>query len=900
MSLEDYTRKRSFNKTPEPLPSPPRPESAVRRFYVQRHHARRLHYDFRLEIGGALKSWAVPKGPTLDPSEKRLAVMVEDHPLEYGDFEGNIPEGSYGAGSVMVWDRGFYELVGDAAAEQQIERGDLKFRLHGEKLRGEFALVRMKNRGKGNEWLLLKKKDSAAQPGWDPEQHPRSALTGRTQEEIARGMPPFVSRSPTARNRKNIAMPSEAVRGPMPASIVPMQAFSAGEPPEGPDWLYEVKWDGVRAICFLQDQKIRLVSRNGNPADAQYPELSVVPHYVAAREAILDGEIAVLDAQGRPRFELIQPRIMVSDPNAIAQLSRTRPVVYFIFDLLYLDGYDLRQAALLERKRILASILEPCPVLRYSEHFAGSGREILEASRRQGLEGIMAKRADSRYEPRRSRDWLKIKIVSQQEFVICGYTHGDRGGYFGALVLGVYDQGKLVWAGNVGTGFDQPMLERVYAMLQPLVSPRCPFPETPAIPQKITWVRPERVCTVKFSEWTQDGKLRAPVFLGMRLDAEPRDCVREAGPGNPEKQRDAALRNEGNSAPQPPKQRRKTRHAGSRARQHPPAGGQHEQISPALPLEPLLSGSADSASLEIDGRRLKFTNLNKVFYPREGYTKRDVINYYHAVAPLIVPHLKDRPLSLKRYPNGIEGEFFFQKEAAEGFPSWLRIEPIFSEHNQAPIRYVVCDGRASLLYLANLACIDQNPWMSRIGSLENPDFILIDLDPQECSFERIVEATQLIRRKLDVLELEGYPKTTGGDGMHVYIPIEPRYTYEQARTFAEILSRIVSAERPDLFTTPRAVTRREKGKVYFDWAQIADSKTIAAPYVLRAHPGAPVSTPLRWGEVAPGLSPAQFHIGNVMARFARVGDLFRPVLEEPQPLEPAFQRLEMLVRESLR
>jgi bifunctional non-homologous end joining protein LigD len=857
MPLEDYARKRSFDKTPEPPPAPVG-VPAGRRFYVQRHHARRLHYDLRLEIDGTLKSWAVPKGPTLDPAEKRLAVLVEDHPLDYGDFEGAIPEGNYGAGSVMVWDRGWYELLGDKTAGEQLERGDLKFRLHGDKLQGEFALVRMKNRGKGNEWLLIKKKDAAAQTGWDAEKYAQSVLSGRTQEEIARGL--------MAARPERAAEPSRipgAVQAPMPLSVIPMKAFPAAEPPEGPEWVYEAKWDGVRAICFLDRGKVRLVSRTGKPWEAQYPELSVLPHYVAAETAVIDGEIVALDERGRPSFPLIQPRITVADAATIARLSRTNPVALLAFDLLYVDGYDLRGAPLVERKRALQAILKPDPLMRYSAHFTGSGKQFLEAARQQGLEGVVAKRARSRYESKRSTDWIKVKIVAQQEFVICGYTQGERGapGYFGSLVLGVYENGNLVWAGNVGAGFDQQMLERIWSLLQPLAASRCPFSEPPKIGRPVTWVRPELVCTVRFSSWTPDGRLRAPVFLGLRPDAGPRDCVREM--------------------PQPGGE----------------SGAAQPADAPVRAAGPLLAGKAESAVLEIEGKRLKFTNLNKVFYPREGYTKRDIINFYDAVSGLILPHLRGRPLSLKRYPDGIEGGFFFQKRSNESFAPWLRIEPIVSEHSQAVIPYVVCDDRATLLYLANLGCIDQNPWMSRVGSLENPDFLLIDLDPQECAFHRIVEAAQLIRRKLDLLELEGYPKTTGGRGMHIYVPLEPRYTYAQVRSFAEIIARIAAAERPDLFTTPRPVAQREKGKVYFDYLQISESKTVAAPYVLRAYPGAPVATPLAWGEVANSLSPGQFHIRNALDRFARVGDLFAPVLDNPQPLEPALQKLEPLVRD---
>jgi bifunctional non-homologous end joining protein LigD len=448
---------------------------------------------------------------------------------------------------------------------------------------------------------------------------------------------------------------------------------------------------------------------------------------------------------------------------------------------------------------------------------------------------------------------VKVKIVAQQEFVIGGMVAGERKP-FGSLALGVYEGAKLVFAGSVGSGFDQESLKRVHRLLQPLETSRCPFAEKPEMPTPITWVKPEVVCTVRFAQWTKDDRLRAPVFLGIREDVAPKDCVREAAEPAP-------------AAVEAPVERPK-----------------------------LLSGRQAEVLLTVGKRRLKFTNLNKVFYPREGYLKRDLINYYDAVAELIVPHLKDRPLSLKRYPNGIEGKHFFQKEAAESFPGWLRTEAIFSEHNQAPINYVVADDRASLLYLANLGCIDQNPWMSRVGSLEHPDFVLIDLDPYACGYDRIVEAARLVREKLELLGLEGYPKTTGGDGMHVYIPIEPRYSYEQSRSFAEVLARLLAHERPDLFTTPRTVAKREKGKVYFDYLQNREGSTISAPYVLRAYPGAPVSTPLSWAEVGAGLTPAQFHLGNVLDRFARVGDLFAPVLSKPQRLESSLKRLEEMVR----
>jgi len=638
----------------------------------------------------------------------------------------------------------------------------------------------------------------------------------------------------------------------MPASIVPMKSFLAEKPPKGDDWLFEIKWDGVRAICFIDEKSVRMTSRTGHSCERQYPELSVIGHQIAAKQAVLDGEIAVLDKNGVSSFGLIQPRIAVADPNAIAHLARRTPVTLFVFDLLYLDGYDLRNVPLIERKRVLQSILKPSTVMRFSEHFVNQGDEMLQAARATGLEGILAKRAQSKYQSKRSQDWLKIKIVSQQEFIICGYTTGERD-YFSSLVLGLYDNGKLVYVGNVGTGFDQNLLESIYRRIEPLTTTQSPFAETPQMLREAIWVRPEVVCEVKFASWTEEGRLRAPVFLGLRPDIEPNECVRET------------------TAPAEEKSTEKVR-------------------------PPLLSGKGEETMLTVNGQRLKFTHLNKVFYPAEGYNKRDLLNYYDAVADLLLPYLHDRPLSLKRYPDGIAGEFFFQKDTHDRVPSWLRVEPIYSEHKKAPTRFVLADDRAALLYLTNLGCIDQNPWMSRVGTLECPDFMLIDLDPQGCEFDRIIEAAQVVRKKLDLVGLEGYPKTTGGDGMHIYVPVEPVYSYEQVRSFAEIIARVVAAERPDLFTTPRPVTRREQGKVYFDYLQIGESKTIAAPYVVRAYPGAPVATPLAWREVAPGLLPSQFHLRNALDRFSRVGDLFEPVLKKPQRLEPAIEKLDKIVR----
>lgn len=806
MPLEEYSRKRKFSKTPEPPPELP-DGPAGNSFCVQRHDASHMHYDFRLEVDGVLKSWAVPKGPSMEPLAKQLAIQVEDHPLTYGGFEGNIPKGEYGGGSVMLWDRGVYELIGDTP-------GDIKFRLHGEKLKGEFALVLMKGRGKGKEWLLIKKRDGDARAGWNVEDLAFSVLTGRTQEEIAAGAPARGAVVPAR------AMPVGAVAGPMPETLAPMMAEIANQPPVGANWLYEVKWDGVRALCFVKARGMRILSRAGNRCDRQYPELGVLPFSVAADSAILDGEIAALDEQGRPRFALIQPRIHVSDAGAVAQMARRGPVTLFLFDLLYLDGFDLRGVALVERKRLLKEIVTEGDRVRVSEHFEGGGAEMLEAARQSGLEGVMAKLAGSFYEGRRSRNWLKLKVVNRQEFVICGFTQGERE-YFGALVLGVYDEGRLVHVGQVGTGFTERSMAEIHGLLKERIAKTNSLSRFGGkLPKGVTWVRPELVCEVKYLEFTPDGQLRAPVFLGLREDKAADEVEREV----------------------------------------------------EAPVEQ------------------KFGNLTKVFFPKDGVTKGDVIRYYEEVADWILPHLRDRPLSLKRYPNGIHADYFFQKNVADKkFPSWVRTVKIEA------IEYVVCDDKPTLLYLANLGCIDHNPFMSRVGSLENPDFVLIDLDPYECGFELIVEAAVLTRNALEEIGLRGYPKTTGGDGMHVYVPVEPVYTFDQIRTFAEVLWHYVASRKPDLFTTPRAVARRKAGRVYFDYLQIGRSKTIAAPYVLRAHDGAPVATPLAWEEVVPGLTPGQFHIGNAMDRFRRVGDLFAGALTDRQRIEEPLERLSAII-----
>ncbi len=857
MALDEYARKRSFDQTPEPGPDLPAADAKpVLRFCVQRHSARRLHFDLRLEVGGILKSWAVPEGPTLDPSIKRLAVHVEDHPLLYSHFEGNIPKGNYGAGSMMLWDAGTYTVLDGKPADEQLTRGDFKFRLHGKKLSGDYALVRLKNSVKQNEWLLLKKPDAAARPGWSADTWHYSVLSGRTQEEIALDAPPrYAAAVPELLH----ASPATgAVAAAMPGFFAPMLSSPADRPPSGDEWAWEIKWDGVRALAMIGGEDgLRLFGRSGMVMEKTYPELAPLDgEWIAAESAILDGEIVMLDGAGRPSFQLLQPRIM-AQPASAATFARNAPVNYLVFDLLYLNGWDLRASPLCERRRLLELLLKPNPLVRFSAEFAGAPQDLLAAARAQGLEGIVGKRRRSRYDSARGADWVKIKVATEEEFVVAGYMTGERD-YFRSLVLGLYDEtGLLNYVGSVGSGFDRKLMAAIHAQLTPRETARCPFPALPKLPAPVVWTNPDLVCRVRYNSWTDEGKLRSPVFIGMREDIAPADCVRNSSAGV---------------------------EAGPLSRQRPP----------------LVTGDREDPTVHVDGHAIHLTHVNKVYFPpsvynTNPYRKRDVINYYDAVADLFLPHWVDRPLNLKRYPEGIGAEaFFFQKNAAQGFPEWMRTGRVVDVDGEEKTQ-VIGGGRAELIYLAQLGCIDQNPWMSRVESLDHPDFMLIDLDPYECGYDKIVEAALVVRRRLEALGLRGYPKTTGGDGMHIYVPLEPVYSFEQSRGVAEVLARLVAAERPDLFTMPRTVAKREKGRVYFDYLQNSRGKTISAPYVVRPNPGAPVATPLEWGELIPSLHPSQFHIRNAMARFDRLGDLFAGVLTHPQRLETALASLEAMV-----
>ncbi|PYU42780.1 MAG: DNA ligase D [Acidobacteria bacterium] len=862
--LEEYRRKRRFDLTPEPSGKDVQATSE-NTFVVQKHAARRLHYDFRLAINGTLKSWAVPKGPSLNSADKRLAVETEDHPLDYGGFEGKIPEGSYGAGTVMVWDRGTFTVEGTLDARKQLEREEIKFNLNGEKLRGSFVLVKLRHSEKGNEWLMMKHKDAAEDSAWNIEEHDGSVLTGRTLEEIKEELPPKRKASPI-----RAAELQGARKCSMPSRVEPMLATLTDRPFSDPNWLFEIKWDGVRALARIENDALTLRSRTGVDMDKRYPELASLPDALAARQAILDGEIVALDTRGHSDFELLQERMHVRAPSE-SLLSRV-PVVYFVFDLLYCDGYDLRETPLLDRKQLLYRLLRTSEQFRYSDHQLEHGKELFGLAEQNGLEGIVAKRADSPYVGDRSPYWVKLKITKTVDAVVGGWSAPRSAALpFGSLLLGLYQGKKLRFIGHVGSGFDAKKLKEVTSKLKELAAPACPFDTVPETNERPSWVSPVLVARVKFSGWTQEHSLRHPVFLALREDARPLDCQWE---------------NEAAPAADPT------------AVRAPEFVGRVLNTKAQIEAE-LFKGGSETVTIELNGKRLRLSNLNKVYFPESGYTKRNLLAYYYRMADFVLPFLADRPLVLRRYPDGIKGQAFFQKDLREGIPEWFTTMPLDSEKRGEEIHYATANDRASLLFLTGLGCIDHNPWSSRYADLEHPDYFFFDLDPSEgTDFSVVVTIARVLHEKLEELRLASFLKTSGATGIHLYIPVEPVYTYEQLRTFAEIVARTVTAEHSNLVTNERSVARRPAGRVLIDVQQNALGRPLAAPYAVRAFPQAPVSAPLLPRELRPGLRPASLNIKTVFARLKEKGDLWGDFWERRQRLENAIESLSRRVSPS--
>jgi bifunctional non-homologous end joining protein LigD len=855
--LEEYRRKRRFDRTPEP--SGKESTRAKQNFFVvQKHSARRLHYDFRLSINGTLKSWAVPKGPSLSHTDKRLAVQTEDHPLQYGDFEGKIPEGSYGAGTVMVWDRGTFRVEGNVDAAKQLERGEIKFNLNGEKLRGSFVLVKLKHSEKGNEWLMIKHKDAAEDPGWDIEQHDGSVLTGRTLEEIQEEQPPNRRANPV-----EAAELQGARKGAMPSRLLPMLATIGEGAFSDPNWLFEIKWDGVRALAWIAEGTLNLRSRTGQDITKRYPELASLPETIAARKAILDGEIVALDARGHSDFERLQERMHVRAPSE--NLVSETPVVYYVFDLLYCDGYDVREAPLLERKQLLQRLLHASKRFRYSDHQLERGKELFELARENGLEGILAKRVGSPYVSDRSANWVKLKVTKTVDAVVGGWTAARTPAIpFGSLLLGLYQGKKLRFIGHVGSGFGEKRLDELAHKLKQLEVSICPFDTVPETNEKPTWASPHLVARVKFSGWTEERSLRHPVFLTLREDAQAADCRWEGEVAVP------AV---------------------------PPVVHAPEIVGKVLKSEALIEaelfrGRSETVTIELDGKRLRLSNLNKVYFPESGYTKRNLLAYYYRMADFILPFLRDRALVLRRYPDGIKGQAFFQKDVREGVPEWFVTVPLESEERAKEIRYATANDRASLLFLTGLGCIDHNPWSNRLAEPEHPDYFFFDLDPSEgTDFSVVVTIARALLEELKELRLASFLKTSGATGIHLYIPVEPVYTYEQLRTFAEIVARTVATKHPHLVTNERSVARRPSGRVLIDVQQNAHGRPLAAAYAVRAFPKAPVSAPVLPRELRPSLSPETLNMKTIFTRIKEKGDLWADFWKTRQRLEQAIELL---------
>lgn len=864
MTLKKYREKRKFEQTPEPEG---RQDSGLGplRFVVQLHSASRLHFDFRLELEGTLKSWAVPKGPTLDPQERRLAVMVEDHPLEYQSFEGIIPKGNYGAGTVMVWDAGTYysRQTPDRDESEKVlsgglRKGHITFILEGRKLKGEFALVKLK-RGEENAWLLLKKGDHFASQQ-NVLEFDRSVLTNRTLDEITR-------QAPAAQeiwiSQPKAPLPSldDAPASRMLHNIKPMLATPVARAFDRAGWLFEIKWDGYRAIAEIESGRVRLYSRNQLSLEDRFAPL-VVSLQRFGHDAVLDGEVVVTDESGKPRFQLLQDY----------QKTKSGHLVYYVFDLLYLAGRDLRPLPLRRRKEILRQVLPRDPHLSVSDHIEEHGAEFFTLVSQQGLEGIMAKDASSSYlTGKRTLSWLKVKTQQRQEAVIGGFTlPGGGRKHFGSLLLGAFQGKELVYIGHVGTGFSGKKLEDIGSQLAPLVEQACPFKAKPAANAPVRWVKPKLVCEVSFLEWTKDGLMRHPVFLGMR---EGRDAasVRLELP-EPDTVDEASGRGESYSVSARP----------LAARVPSPSG--KDGVSGRKPMS-----SRTEESVSIEGRLLKLTNLNKIYWPGEKYAKRELIQYYREVASFIVPYLKDRPESLNRHPNGIKGESFYQKDI-EHHPSWVKTVTIVSESQGKEIRFLLCQDEATLVYIANLGCIEINPWSSRLGTLEQPDFLVIDLDPEDIAFDAVVDAALAVRQVLEEAGAESYCKTSGKTGLHIYVPLGGRCNYDQARQFGEIIARLAHRRLPKPTSLERNPRKRQK-KVYLDFLQNRRGQTLAAPYSVRPYPGATVSTPLRWDEVKRGLDPAKFTIRTILKRLEKVGDLWAPVLTSAIDLVKCLERI---------
>lgn len=805
MALDDYIKKRKFNNTPEPKGE--LDKDNANRFVIQRHQARRLHYDLRLEMEGVLKSWAVPKGPSMNPSDKRLAIMTEDHPVKYLSFHGTIPKGNYGAGVMDIWDEGTYKVLESEEGTDpinQLENGDLKIEFFGKKIKGTFALVHTKRGEEKNQWLLIKKKDKyATDLEYDAE------IFSSSTKEIKPG-------------KLKKLNPKEFIK--------PMLATQAKKIFKEPNWVFELKWDGYRVLTNINNGDVELYSRNGISYNSKFAllkkELESIPH-----DCILDGEVVIVDKNGKPDFQKLQKY------DADKTKGELR---YYVFDLLHLNGHDTISLPLLERKSLLPDILEGMERVLFCDHIEAMGPTLYNRAIDAGMEGVIAKKADSVYVPGyRSENWLKIKDSTTEETVICGYTDSVGGGsIFGSLILGMYQDEKLTYVGNCGSGFSASEQKELLKKFKTLETETNPFGKKLALKGRVpNWVKPRLICEVKFSEWTKSGLMRHPVYKGLRNDKDLEEV----------------------------------------------------EIVPKKKSTPKV-GKNSSSHLEVDGISVPVSNLEKIYWPDAGYTKYDLIDYYLNISEIILPYLINRPQNLHRHPNGISKPSFYQKDN-ETLPDWVETVKIYSESSKKEIDYLLCQNEATLLYMANLGCIEINPWNSPIQNLENPTYTVIDLDPSEKNtFEQVIEVALAAKEVLDLAKIKGYCKTSGSTGLHIYIPLGDKHSYEEARDFTKLLCYYIHEKLPKLTSMERAVKNR-KGKIYLDYLQNRRGQTLAAPYCVRPKKGASVSAPLSWKEVKPGLEILDFTIKTMPERIALMGDWFKPVLEKGINMENAIDNL---------
>ena len=866
-SLAAYRAKRSSDTSPEPVG---RVSNVLGRlFVVHKHAARQLHYDLRLEMDGVLRSWAVPRGPSYDMDDKRLAVKVEDHPIEYGEFEGVIPAGNYGAGGIIVWDRGEWVPLEDW--REGLVKGKLLFEFRGYKLQGKWALVKIKSSEK--DWLLLKERDAWVRKPGDQFAE-ESVLSGLTVEDVKLG-----------RTREGALRAAvEKTGAPQvrvdPRSVEAMLAEPSDTPFTREGWLFELKLDGYRLIAAKTRGAVLLLTRNGNDYTSVFPEIARAVKALPFNDCIVDGEVVVLDAQGKPSFSLLQRRGRLASPLEIKRAAVELPSTFFAFDLLAFEDFDLRPLPLTERKALLLEFLPKLGPVRSLDHIEREGERFLEQVAAMGLEGIIAKRADARYRGGRSDAWLKFKTDGTGDFVVVGYT-APKGGrsYIGALHLADMVNGTLVYAGRVGTGFSDVQLAELKAMLDPharsdapcegpAVAPGVPPRPSDHIPDTgaTTWVNPVMVAEVRFREWTPDGVLRHPTYLRLRDDKHPRDCERQKWAVPVESVSASAVRRDGDATDV-----KATPAELSRAEED-------ADLPTPIPTQPV-------------ERTFVISNPGKVYWPAERYTKGAMIEYYRAIAPWMLPYLRDRPVVLTRFPDGIDGKSFYQKDAPDFAPVWMRTVPIWSEDTQRDIRYFVCDDVESLLYVANMGSIPIHMWASRVNTLEQPDWCVIDLDPKDAPFSDVIRVARALHALCETIGLPHFVKTTGKTGLHILVPLPSLSTYAQSRTLGELLARVVLRELDAIATITRHVTKRG-AKVYFDYLQNRHGQTIVAPFSVRPLPGATVSMPLLWEEVNDSLDPKAFTIMNAVERMERLEhDPVRGVFNESPNLHQVLQRL---------